>query len=122
MGQGLCKPDVSAVEVTSNERQDVEKLIKTEPVVVFVKTFCPHCLSTKQLLKSHNVEMTVIDLNKEADGHKTQAVLFAIAKQKTVPNTFIGGEHIGGNDDLQKLAKPGLLKEILNQHNIPNSF
>lgn len=32
------------------------------------------------------------------DGSKIQAALLEWTKQRTVPNVFIGGEHIGGCD------------------------
>lgn len=32
------------------------------------------------------------------DGTDIQNALLEISKQRTVPNVFIGGEHLGGND------------------------
>jgi glutaredoxin 3 len=45
------------------------------------------------------------------DGSDMQAALANINGQRTVPNIYIGGEHIGGNSDLQ--AKKGQLKTLL---------
>jgi glutaredoxin 3 len=45
------------------------------------------------------------------EGSDYQAALAAITTQRTVPNIFIGGEHIGGNSDLQ--GKKGQLKTLL---------
>ncbi|CAB9527580.1 Glutaredoxin-2, mitochondrial [Seminavis robusta] len=127
MGQGIFRSsyfyDLSTVKYTPEQRNAVEKLIKTEPMVVFSKSYCPHCVSAKQLLESHDVDTaTVREINYEADGLETQAILYQITGQKTVPNIFVGGGHIGGNDHLHKLAKSGQLKEVLDRHKIPNSF
>ena len=32
---------------------------------------------------------------------------------RTVPNVFINGKHLGGNDDTQKAARSGKLKKLL---------
>jgi len=37
------------------------------------------------------------------DGSEIQEALYELTGQKTVPNVFIGGEHIGGNSDVQAL-------------------
>jgi glutaredoxin 3 len=39
--------------------------------------------------------------------------LLQMTGQKSVPNVFVKGEHIGGNDDLQKAAREGKLQEKL---------
>jgi glutaredoxin 3 len=126
MGQGFFKAsyfnDLSKVDFTVEQRHAVEKLIKSEPVVVFSKSYCPHCVSAKRLLEAHNVTFTAREINMEEDGLETQAILFAITGQRTVPNVFIGGGHIGGNDDLHRRAKSGELKEVLDRHQIANGF
>jgi glutaredoxin-related protein len=33
--------------------------------------------------------------------------------QRTVPNTFVAGKYLGGNDVAQKAASTGKLKELL---------
>jgi glutaredoxin 3 len=47
------------------------------------------------------------------DGSAIQAYLEKKSGQRTVPNIFIGGEHIGGNSDLQ--AKKGQLNTLLKE-------
>jgi len=53
-------------------------------------------------------------------GKEIQNCLYDITKQKTVPNTFIKGKHIGGNDKLQSLHKKGELLPLI-QNIINNS-
>ena len=40
----------------------------------------------------------VYELDVEADGTEIQNALFEITKQRSVPNVFISGKHIGGCD------------------------
>jgi glutaredoxin 3 len=89
-------------------------------VMVFAKSYCPHCQSTRSLLKtlkaSVNVEATVLDLDlmDDYDGPLVQMELLERTGQRTVPNVFIGTKHIGGNSDLQQLASEGKLPQMLN--------
>lgn len=45
-----------------------------------------------------------------SDGAELQDALQEISGQRTVPNIYIAGEHIGGNSDLQALHSKGLLE------------
>ena len=47
------------------------------------------------------------------NGSEVQAALLDISGQRTVPNVFIKGKHLGGNDDSQAAARSGKLKELL---------
>ena len=47
------------------------------------------------------------------EGAKLQDALLEVTGQRTVPNVFIGGKHLGGNDDTQKAAASGALAEML---------
>ena len=52
-------------------------------------------------------------MNVSDDGAQVQAALAEKSGQRTVPNVFINGEHIGGCDDTLKLhAEDQLLKKI----------
>lgn len=47
------------------------------------------------------LDIVELDRMPEGDGAKIQAELLTLTGQRTVPNIFIGGKHIGGNSDLQ---------------------
>ena len=53
-----------------------------------------------------------------ADGAERQSILAQISGQRTVPNIFIGGEHLGGNSDLCETIQDGELAELLGQANV----
>jgi len=91
----------------------VDNLIKNENIVVFSKTYCPYCDATKDLLDSLNCKYKVLELDEMSNGREIQDYLYTITNQKTVPNTFIRGQHIGGNDKLQAKHKSGKLVPLL---------
>ena len=48
-----------------------------------------------------------------ADGAERQAALLQISGQRTVPNIFINGKHLGGNSDLCDSLDDGVLLDLL---------
>ncbi|KAJ5948711.1 Glutaredoxin [Penicillium verhagenii] len=88
-----------------------QKLIDENGVVVFSKSYCPYCKSSKDLLNELGAKYTALELDEENDGAAIQAALQEISGQRTVPNIFISKVHIGGNSDLQakKAELPALL-------------
>lgn len=88
--------------------------VGSHDVVVFSKSYCPFCTSTKSLFeKLPGVEARVIELDQRDDGDAIQSALLDKTGQRTVPSVFIKGEHIGGNDDTQKSFKSGELTKKL---------
>ncbi|XVE67894.1 hypothetical protein DITRI_Ditri09bG0024600 [Diplodiscus trichospermus] len=49
------------------------------------------------------------------DGSEIQAALAEWTGQRTVPNVFIGGKHIGGCDNTTAIHKEGKLVPLLTQ-------
>eukprot|EP00590_Aulacoseira_subarctica_P004760 CAMPEP_0172425384 /NCGR_PEP_ID=MMETSP1064-20121228/31736_1 /TAXON_ID=202472 /ORGANISM="Aulacoseira subarctica , Strain CCAP 1002/5" /LENGTH=51 /DNA_ID=CAMNT_0013168197 /DNA_START=249 /DNA_END=404 /DNA_ORIENTATION=+ len=47
------------------------------------------------------------------NGSDIQAALAELTGQRTVPNVFIKGKHLGGNDKTQAASKSGELKKML---------
>ncbi|KAJ8302224.1 hypothetical protein KUTeg_021211 [Tegillarca granosa] len=71
-------------------------------VLVYSKTTCPFCAKVKDLFKSLKIDIVVVELNKVDNGSDIQNALFEITGQRTVPNVFINGQHLGGCDDTLK--------------------
>eukprot|EP00992_Anisonema_acinus_P013744 TRINITY_DN8901_c0_g1_i2.p1 TRINITY_DN8901_c0_g1~~TRINITY_DN8901_c0_g1_i2.p1 ORF type:complete len:103 (+),score=32.62 TRINITY_DN8901_c0_g1_i2:56-364(+) len=82
-------------------------------VVVFSKTTCPFCSKTKDLFAELKVPITVYELNQQPDGAAVQNELLEWTKQRTVPNVFVAGQHVGGNDDVHAAHRDGRLKTML---------
>ncbi|KAL8278130.1 hypothetical protein RQP46_009454 [Phenoliferia psychrophenolica] len=91
----------------------IEQIIKDNHVVVFAKSYCPHCAKTKALLSSIGETPLVTDLDTMDGGSDWQDYLAGKTGQRTVPQIFIDGVFIGGNSDLQGKHSSGELKTIL---------
>ncbi|KAL8199478.1 hypothetical protein R6Q57_013046 [Mikania cordata] len=76
----------------------VKDLVSTSPVVVFSKSYCPFCVNVKKLLTELGSSFKTIELDQESDGSEMQSALHEWTGQRTVPNVFIAGKHIGGCD------------------------
>uniref|UniRef100_A0A7S2L780 Glutaredoxin domain-containing protein n=1 Tax=Leptocylindrus danicus TaxID=163516 RepID=A0A7S2L780_9STRA len=81
--------------------------IGSNDVVVFSKTYCPFCTSTKTLFEKLNVDAKVVELDTLDNGADIQGALLDKTGQRTVPSVFIKGEHIGGNDATQAAFQSG---------------
>ncbi|MQM20399.1 hypothetical protein Taro_053419 [Colocasia esculenta] len=79
------------------------------------KTFCPFCTRAKQLLTQLGAQYKVIELDEESDGSEIQSALAQWTGQRTVPNVFIGGNHIGGCDTITELHREGKLVPLLTE-------
>jgi len=67
--------------------------------VVWSKPGCSQCVSAKQLLKTKGIEYEEKNI---AEGYKIQDLLELVPNAKTMPQIWLGEEHIGGFSDLQK--------------------
>lgn len=92
--------------------------IKKNPVLVYSKSYCPYCENTKKTLENLKVTSKVYELDQMTDGAKIQTALQELTKQKTFPNIFISGNHIGGNSDLMDGLKKGKIQKIFEDNNI----
>ncbi len=82
-------------------------------MVIFSKSYCPYCKATKSLLAGMNIDAKTIELDQIENGDQIQGELLVISGQRTVPNVFVKGKHLGGNDDTQAAAKSGELQKML---------
>jgi len=91
-------------------KQKAQQMINDNSVVVFSKSYCPYCRSTKRTLEGLGAKYAHYELDEEADGSTLQDVLEQLTGQRSVPNIFIGKEHIGGNSDLEARKRTDLEK------------
>ncbi|KMT10612.1 hypothetical protein BVRB_5g117320 [Beta vulgaris subsp. vulgaris] len=93
--------------------EKAKHLVSSTPVFVFSKTYCGYCNRVKQLLKQVGAAFQVMELDQETDGDAIQAALLEWTGQRTVPNVFIGGKHIGGCDAVMAKHNQGQLVPML---------
>ena len=67
-----------------------------QSITVITKPGCPYCAKAKQSLLNKGLQFEEVVLGKDA----TIVSLRAISGRTTVPQVFIGGEHIGGSEEL----------------------
>lgn len=91
----------------------VNSEIGSTNVVVFSKTYCPFCKATKSLMEDLKIDAKIIELDEIDNGAAIQDALKDLTGQRTVPNVFIKGQHLGGNDVTQAAAKSGKLQKLL---------
>lgn len=77
------------------------------------KTYCGYCQRVKLLLTQLGVSYKVVELDKEGDGAVVQSALADWTGLRTVPNVFIGGNHIGGCDSVTEKHQAGQLVPLL---------
>ncbi|HCT40829.1 MAG TPA: glutaredoxin 3 [Moraxellaceae bacterium] len=79
-------------------------------VVIYTTPICPYCVRAKSLLKQKGVAWTEIDVSRDDN---ERMALMQRTKQRTVPQIFINGQHVGGSDDLYSLERAGKLDALL---------
>ena len=104
---------LTAAAPSGGLEEQIKTTIAGSKVVVYSKSYCPFCKATKELFDKMGVEYTAVELDKMEGGADMQAALLSMSGQRTVPNVFVGGKHLGGNDDTQKAAKSGELEGLL---------
>jgi len=80
-------------------------------VVIYTGQRCVHCDWAKELLSKKKIQFTEYNIAK--DFTKMEEMLNKSNGMRTVPQIFIGDQHIGGNDELQALEREGKLDNIL---------
>lgn len=91
----------------------VKETVKSNAVVVFSKTYCPHCTTAKRALNSIGAKFKTFELDEMDNGSAIQSALAQITGRRTVPNVFVGGSSIGGGDETATLNRSGKLLNIV---------
>lgn len=106
---------VLAAASSTEIQETVQQTIAANTVVLYSKSWCPYCAQSKALFDEMLQPYTAIELDQlePAAGEQLQAALLEMTQQRTVPNVFVAGQHIGGNDDTQQAARSGKLAELL---------
>jgi len=93
-------------------KETVENAIQNNKIVIFSKSWCPHCKAAKSLLSGVAIgdDIKVSELDEMGqEGERIQQYLLEKTGQRTVPSIFINQKHIGGNDAVQSLSRQGRL-------------
>jgi glutaredoxin 3 len=80
-------------------------------VEIYTTPFCPYCHAAKRLLQKKGVAYVETDVSR--DPGLRQAMMKRANGRHTVPQIFIGGQHVGGSDDIHLLDHQGRLDPLL---------
>lgn len=80
-------------------------------VEIYTSPLCGYCHMAKRLLSSKGVSFEEVDLAQQPD--KRAEMVQRANGGRTVPQIFIGGQHVGGSDDLHALERAGKLDALL---------
>lgn len=80
-------------------------------IVIYTTEVCPYCIRAKNLLKKKGVAFKEVRLDQTPD--LVDDVVRKSGGRKTVPQIFIGDNHIGGCDELYALDRDGKLDPML---------
>jgi len=80
-------------------------------ITMYATGACPYCMRAEMLLRERgatHIHKIRVDLDPEARQHMMQRT-----GRRTVPQIYIGAQHIGGYDDLAALDRRGGLTPLL---------
>ena len=80
-------------------------------VEIYTGPLCAFCDRAKALLNKKGVSFKEINL--ASDASKMEEMIKKTNGMRTIPQIFIDGHHIGGNDKLQALENEGKLNSLL---------
>jgi len=83
---------------------------KMPDVVVYTAAFCGYCTGAKSLLEKKGVNYLEIRVDQEAGKREEMEQR---ARRDSVPQIFIGDQHVGGFDDLLELDMDDELDPLL---------
>ena len=79
-------------------------------VVIYTRPFCGYCSRAINLLTHKGVAFTEIEAGMDPDKRRE---MMQRSGRNTFPQIFIGGEHIGGCDEMLALERAGQLDPML---------
>jgi glutaredoxin 3 len=79
-------------------------------VTMYTTSWCPYCDRARRLLARKGVPFEEVDIESTAE---KRAEMQARSGRRSVPQIFIGEQHVGGSDDLQALEDAGKLDALL---------
>ncbi len=92
------------------DSKKIRRLSMTK-VIMYSTAFCPYCVMAERMLRARGVtEIEKIRVDLEP---ARRAEMIEKTGRRTVPQIFIGSNHVGGYDDLAKLDRSDGLVKLL---------
>jgi cysteine synthase A len=117
---GVERPEkeVPATALDNDAARFVRETVASQPVVMFALEWCEFCWSIRRLFGRLGIEYQSVDLDSVAyqrgdRGGKIRAALAEQIGAVTIPQVFIGGEHVGGCTEVFEACGDGSLLRML---------
>lgn len=81
-------------------------------VTIYTKAYCPYCVRALSVLQSKGVSYQEVRIDEQPE--LRPQMIERAGGRTTVPQIFIGAQHIGGCDDMLALDARGQLDPLLN--------
>jgi glutaredoxin 3 len=81
-------------------------------VTMYCTAVCPYCVAAERLLRHKGVEIDKIRVDMEPS---RRAEMMQRTGRRTVPQIYVGEQHVGGYDDLAALDHEGRLDALLGE-------
>ena len=114
-GAVLMKDELQTMPVGLDLLSEVQQTVASTAVVIYSTSECPVCAECKALFDELEQPYTAVELDQREDGEAVRATLLSLTQQATLPNVFVGGQHLRGNDIAQAAACSGRLSELLGE-------
>lgn len=79
-------------------------------VEMYTTKYCPYCVRARHLLDSKGVLYNEISVDGQ---YELRQQMMERSGQRTVPQIWVGAQHIGGCDELMALERQGQLDQML---------
>ena len=114
---------VALPEETPEAAAFVEDAIRRHPVALFALEWCEFCWAVRKLFRACDVTYESIDLDageysRDEWGDRIRAALRRRVGTHTLPQVFVGGEHVGGCTETLDACANGRLAELLTRHGV----
>jgi glutaredoxin 3 len=91
----------------------MEAHTETRPAIeIFTGPDCGYCRRAKAVLERRNLQFREIDVSAAEGREEMQRRL---PRARSIPQIFIGGEHVGGCEDLERLDAGGALAIMMSR-------
>ena len=82
-----------------------------QSVEIYTTPYCGYCQMARRLLDQKGIAFAEIDVSRDHD--QRAKMMQRAGGRRSVPQIFIGANHIGGFDDLYALDRAGKLDPLL---------
>merc|ERR1711918_170436 len=99
-------------------------MINEKKMVVFTKSYCPYSRALREMLDANGLKdkYWVFEIDRENHGNELHKALKEKSGRLTIPNVYLNRENLGGDEEVEAMAKDGSLNRKLTAAGLYNTF